>query len=832
MTVQSPSVWLIPYAQLKSTARAAWQRAPLAAVMPQITTVRDWATSLGVVAKAPTDLHFDAGIDRLIAESLIPKALRDKIGADGLATAVQRLLDMAVDAAPKAAAMHPNARLAWAHQQAGHFQQGGQFQMEGAIGYIALMWAATSSFDTDVLWARQTQLLASTEHFYITTGLLADPLLDALLQPLLTMASQRITSIDLGALDEPSQSVLGEYIAADAEDLVQQTAALILLAKANQTMHNIALIAIDRQITRRVSAVLANRGIHLVDETGWALSTTAVAAQLMTWLSAMTQDASSDAVLAALKAAPNRYALEAVSELEQHIRRKSAVQWSQSGSELLGDWPARFARSRVLSEWLQETKALLQHVGLWDTMQLDTAGATLCKALWIDPPVDARMPYAAFVRWVRAVLEASRFRLIWRGESADSSGVMEMTVTILPLAQTWGRHFDAVIVPSVDDKHLPARPRVQSDWSTAQREALQLLTADDAALAQSKAWAWLCGLPNVSLLWQQTDDAEALQKSSLLQVLEMAGRLQKLASPLVRSDPRAGSGRTDVAERTDQIDVSKDGVSIDWQTLAPVHLSASGYADLRACPYRFYATRILGLQDSDELDETVDKRDFGTWLHGTLYRFHEALKHDQELEREPLLDRCALAEQKSLRLDDAAFLPFALIWPKTRSAYLAWLAKHEASGARYLGGEIKKEYPIAVDGKTVNLIGTLDRIDVDAVTGASWLLDYKTESLDKTKKRIKNAGEDTQLAFYAALMHEDRDSPVRAAYVNLVERANGSQTTQTIELLDVEQRREALLDGIWQDLSKMAAGHGLTALGEGEACTFCKVRGLCRKDFR
>jgi ATP-dependent helicase/nuclease subunit B len=249
----------------------------------------------------------------------------------------------------------------------------------------------------------------------------------------------------------------------------------------------------------------------------------------------------------------------------------------------------------------------------------------------------------------------------------------------------------------------------------------------------------------------------------------------------------------------------------------------------------------LGLRDADELDETVDKRDFGTWLHGTLYRFHEALKHEPTLDLVTAINACAASEQASLGLDDAAFLPFALIWPKTREAYLAWLAKHEVSGGRYEAGEVKKSFPITVEGKTVNLVGTLDRIDKDMLSGARWLLDYKTESSQKVKNRInKDADEDTQLAFYAALVMNDSgqssqsDLPIRAAYINLVERVNDKNSkdgTRTNELLDVESRRDVLLDGIWADLSNIAAGQGLRALGEGDACTFCQVRGLCRKDF-
>jgi ATP-dependent helicase/nuclease subunit B len=73
---------------------------------------------------------------------------------------------------------------------------------------------------------------------------------------------------------------------------------------------------------------------------------------------------------------------------------------------------------------------------------------------------------------------------------------------------------------------------------------------------------------------------------------------------------------------------------------------------------------------------------------------------------------------------------------------------------------------------------------------------------------------------------------MHAAYINLVEGAKAKELSSTNELQDLETRRDALLDGIWTDLSRMAEGHGLRALGEGDACTYCQVRGLCRKDFK
>jgi len=835
--VMAPSVWLIPYAQLKATARAAWQAAPLAPVMPQVMTVREWAKSLGVVAKAFTDIHFDSGIDRLIAEQRLAS-----VHLDAEPAYVQRLLTMVYELAPILAAIAPNQRAAWVDPHVRLFSQGGLFQLEGAIGLIALAWAAETSYDTDVLWQRQGALVESSEHFYISAGLQADPLV----QNLLAGASHKTTVIELGVFDASDnaspQAPMLEYSAQDAEDLVQQTAALVL----GHTAARMALVAVDRQITRRISSVLSYRGIDVIDETGWALSTTTVAAQWLAWLEAMAHDATSDKVLAALKAAPLRFAPMDVSALESRIRSKSWVQWSQTGSDYLQDWPRRFAKPRPLADWLKDTQALMQHVGLWEATATDLAGQAVLQALHLAAELPAvlatratPMTRMAYTAWVRAVLEADRFRLKFEAEPVqESESRVATTVTILPLAQTWGRHFDAVVVPSCDERHLPARPHQQSDWSAAQREALLLPSADAAMEAQAKAWDWLCAQPSVHLLWQHLEGEEALQKSSLLQTLEMEGRLTRQTSPLLVASPTTGFGRTEGGE---QPDVFKDGVPINWQTLSPTQLSASSYADLRDCPYRFYAKNILGLQDIGELDETVEKRDFGNWLHGTLYRFHEALKHDATLEREAVLNACAQAEQKAQGLDDAAFLPFALVWPKTRDAYLAWLAWHEAKGGRYLAGEIKKEFEMDVAGKTVKLVGKLDRIDADdsAGGGALWLLDYKTESLGKTKKRIgEDVLEDTQLAFYAALVSNEAgasDAPqalIRAAYVNLVERAKDKDSTSTHELANLEERQGALLDGIWSDLSRMADGHGLRALGEGAVCSYCQVRGLCRKDFQ
>ena len=103
-------------------------------------------------------------------------------------------------------------------------------------------------------------------------------------------------------------------------------------------------------------------------------------------------------------------------------------------------------------------------------------------------------------------------------------------------------------------------------------------------------------------------------------------------------------------------------------------------------------------------------------------------------------------------------------------------------------------------------------------------MDYKTESLSVTQARIKTPYEDTQLAFYAALLEDDH---LRAFYVNVGERGE----TKFVEQPQVQAAREALALGILDDLRRIGEGAALQPLGEGMVCERCAARGLCRKDF-
>ena len=255
--------------------------------------------------------------------------------------------------------------------------------------------------------------------------------------------------------------------------------------------------------------------------------------------------------------------------------------------------------------------------------------------------------------------------------------------------------------------------------------------------------------------------------------------------------------------------------------LPVAEISASAYEDLRRCPYRFFALRQLGLREQDELDAEIDKRDFGNWLHAVLAAFHDTLRDSPEpagAGRTRLMNICADEVTREMRLEEGEFLPFASAWPQVRDGYLAWLEQHEATGAGFVSSESSHRVSLG----PLTLVGRIDRIDRLA-DGTRLVVDYKTESLEKSKGRVAVPGEDTQLAFYGALLEDDS---FEAAYLNVGERAGTARVNHD----DVTHTRDDLIAGLLSDMERIAAGEPMAALGEGTGCDYCNARGLCRRD--
>ncbi|NIM43408.1 MAG: PD-(D/E)XK nuclease family protein, partial [Hydrogenophaga sp.] len=686
---------------------------------------------------------------------------------------------------------------------------------ESLVANLAATWAGTSAYVTDALWSPLAAPGADADRLLCLPGHQLDPLTEALL----ARWGERAGRLTWSA---PAEAAPRVWTCEDFE-AEAQAAAACAIAHLNAGRAPVALIANDRLLTRRVSALLVGAGVRLRDETGWKLSTTRAAASLMALLRAADARASTDEVLDWLKLAP-AFSPPVVDALERRLRQKGVARWAAVPM----DWReadidaqrAELQAARPLLHWLKDTAQALERSGQWATLQADEAGRQLIGVLRLGegaheldglgeaatgPRGAARWSLAAFGAWVRDVLEGAVFQPTVAGAPQ---------VVVLPLQQRLGRRVAAVVAPGCDERHLSASPEPDSTWTAAQRELLGLPDRDALARAAASAWAHLFAGPPVDALWRRHDAGEALLPSPFIDGCD-AGTAESLLDP--RAVAAGGTPRPRASA----------------PALLPDRLSASAYDDLRTCPYRFFARRQLRLDEADELDAEPDQSDLGNWLHEVLKRFHEARGDErpgEDADRAALDSLAgALAEEMGLGDDMQAggFLPYRAQWPALREAYLHWLWPHEAQGWRFVAAEAEREQRAG----RWTLYGRLDRIDArqDGEGDERFVIDHKTESRTRTEARVKEPLEDTQLGFYAALLPAQR---LRAAYLSIVDaRAERDEPAKLIEQTEVLMARDAIVQGLVNDMERVAGGAAMQALGEGTACDFCAARGLCRKDF-
>ena len=828
------TVVLVPYAQLMEAGRRAWARTHPTGFAPRFESTRNWASALQPFAPGPGDLGTDMARDSLVAAALVDRVAVTGVDATLRAALVSRLVESARQLAPLAAAVPPAQRLGWADPLREVLVPGQQaLRWEGMLASLSLTWASTSSYPTDVLWGDAAAPGAEADLLVLLRGFQQDPLAEALAE---RWAQRSLVLPFQGSFE--TASTARAHVCGDAEDEAQRAAACVM-AQINAGRAPVALVANDRLLTRRVSAMLHGVGIPVRDETGWKLSTTHAAAVLMSLLRAADARASMDEVLDFLK--QSRHWPEAVVEsLEQIAREAGVSRWRAAlgHPRLLTALPAGLAEllkglngPRPLASWLGDLSAGLRLVGEWDRLAGDPAGQQMLRVLRLGEGAaielaglaaafqapgarsrgGARLSLATFTAWVREVLEGASFAPRSEGEAA---------VVVLPMAQLLGRAFAATVVPGCDETHLDPSPEPPGNWTAAQRAALGLPLREHLSQAAFASWQATLSLPELDLLWRTQDRGDSVLPSAWVQSLPTSPaadpRLQRVLTEHV--PPRPTPSASDVL---------------------PESLSASAYQDLRDCPYRFFAMRQLRLVEAPELEAEPDQRDMGNWLHAVLRAFHEQrgdARPGRDADR-AWLDRLAdeIAAAMGLATDEggAGFLPYQAVWPALRDGYLDWLAEFESRGdrpgPRFVGAEVELR---ATAGPWA-LFGKLDRVDQqDSPEGPiPFVIDYKTEARDKTHARVKQPLEDTQLAFYAALLPDEN---LRAAYLSITDKRGDSAKdapTRLIEQPEVLKARDALLEGLVRDLARVSAGSPMPALGEGRVCEHCAARGLCRKDF-
>ena len=675
------------------------------------------------------------------------------------------------------------------------------------------------------------------------------------------------------------------------EDEAQAIARQVVAWRQDPLIKKIALVALDRQVSRRVWALLARLGVTIRDDTGWLLATSRAASSWRTGLALWQGEVLAVELLewvshpmvladwptthkhllmrhmhaAALAQKPlartwqawlNLIASQSVDAALQIEAEALQIDVRQAAIDLLGralNTQAAWRRTFNLAQWAANIHQWAEQFGLLNAWQNDPAGQVWLRLLekWRGASESAskvQLDLSTFMRIADSEVEATTFR---PHDVTDD-------VLLLPLGSTRMRYFDAVWLMGADSTNLPNAKQDKGLLNMAVRIQLGLPThLDQHVQTKIDLIDLLATTPHaVASYCTQKDGAPNAISTWLAQWLR-AGHATA-AMPIELSPEII----TPNVHMRSQVNIAQH---------VPIEISASELSQLTACPYQYYAHQVLHLASMELPSDEISAADKGNAWHKIIATFHKQRTRQREpydhLEAHNAQDAALLTQLihtqlKPLCAQNARYWAVHELFLSYVDAYLAWWHDREADGWHVEHSEAwqPQAYEIALKNESKPLLwkGKIDQIDgrehPDPVTGEiryeRAIIDYKTGKLTAYTTQIKN-NDDVQLAFYVNLFDDnDRPQITQAGYVGVSDEPikplskekphagnssypqawlNPSMSAPDNEPLQAAASElHARVDGLFQ---RMYAGEELQAMGELTACAWCEARGICRKGY-
>lgn len=650
----------------------------------------------------------------------------------------------------------------------------------------------------------------------------------ASLMPLYAQAWPELMS---QSTNEPitTSSNLSLYPASNLEQEAQHGAQTVL-DWLQDGKSNIAIVAQDRLVARRISALLARAQVLVKDETGWKLSTTRAAASLAAWLDVIATQANVVLLLDWLKSpfsgllADTKHAQVMAIEMALH-QANVTNGWSDIDAALrklpaeqallqqIASQAHLFKGRKSMLDWSALTRQTLQAFGMETALASDAAGAQVLALLAVieqdkqdgqDGLADRSIELFSFSEWrafLRLQLEAAPF--------ATTS--LDQRVVMLPLNGARLRVFDAILMVGCDATHLPSQASETLFFGNTVRRELGLPTREIRQQQQLRDFAALLHSPAAIVLsWQAYQNGQPQAASAWIERLQLT--LECAAAPELPI-------HTCSTNWHDLLPKIPTRPAPSAAQLLPAKLSASGYNSLVACPYQFFATRMLGLSTLAELSEMPEKRDYGDWLHEILKLYHTSIP-TEVANREQALRQISEQVFAPELAKNPAVLAYYTRWQKVIPAYLDWANTWEEQGWHFVSAEQWHERRLQWAEGEILLHGRIDRIDANDA-GEQCVLDYKTRAQPLLKSKLAT-GEDHQLPFYGVLLQQADSAHYVALELN-------RDKTGTAAAPDYANWQRLLETSLVTNLRAIQAGTALPANGIDSVCEYCEMRGVCRK---
>lgn len=648
--------------------------------------------------------------------------------------------------------------------------------------------------------------------------------------------AQRARAFTRSMPSSPARGRLAIHPAHNLESAAR-AAERVLLDWLAEGRRDIALVALDRLMARRLRALLERRGILVQDETGWAFSTSAASHVLDRWLALAPGPVWHKDLLDLLKS-PFLFALtgedrpRGVHELEQALRRQGApatlegylalarqqrLTHAPRLLEKLRQAQALFpARRLPLAIWTARLRAALDILEASPALAADAIGLQLLELLARlereSAPLGQAFTLGDWRRWLALHLEQETF--------SDTSVSSPLRLT--HPAAVHHRQLEGVLFLGAGAAHLPGGRRgAFFNDATLRQLGLADATARES-LAQDMLMDTLARAPRAAFVWQTERDGDPAPLSPWLIHLDAFHQAAWGDSLLATVAVAPAHARAD--EALSHVPPTAPG--------APTTLSVSAWQSLVSCPYQYFARHVLGLNEQDETPEEMDKAEYGSLVHRVLAHFHAAHPHLAEAAPEHwqgVLRALAAQVFAPAEARDFQALAWRLRWERHIPDYVAWALAREEEGWRFQAAEVPLERAVAWGraGETTRFHGRADRLDQRGAERA--VLDYKTQSRQTLNAKLAADGEDVQLAAYAWLARADRAGFVtvdetRVALLEARADPAGGDTLAT--------RAEAEAARLADTLAGLAAGQPLPAHGAPGTCAWCEMQGLCRRAHR
>jgi len=248
---------------------------------------------------------------------------------------------------------------------------------------------------------------------------------------------------------------------------------------------------------------------------------------------------------------------------------------------------------------------------------------------------------------------------------------------------------------------------------------------------------------------------------------------------------------------------------------SPIKITATALSSFVKCPFRWYCSYVLGIDETDYQADMADNLEVGNLLHDCLESWLEEVGNLDNLKTEESrkkLDRIFAKRLEAYRRSEkAAYLPrqerILLHYPEI-------IFQFADAGLDY-GMKLKcTEEPFDVTFDGYRLKGRIDCI-LENEKGDYIVIDFKKKKVDKSS---------VQIQLYAMVMDKH---PVMGAYYS-IEEGKLEKIWKTPEELQ-EQLED--LKGVIESLKKAVESSSLEPTPSDTNCAGCEFRGICRTRY-